>query len=148
MLIKRLTSSPTTHAIELAAQFAEQRQRVLATNLANIDTPNHQTQRLDPEAFQASLKEALDRARSTGGPSTDRLDLRGNAQFSTNPGGQVTVRPATEPAENVLFHDGTNVRLEGLMADITQNSMSYELATNLLRGRFNSLLTAIKGRVT
>ena len=63
-----LTASPprrTTHALELAAQFAEQRQKVLAENLANIDTPNYHTQRLDPAAFQTSLRKAWQRARQT-----------------------------------------------------------------------------------
>ncbi len=53
-----------------------------------------------------------------------------------------------EPAPNLLFHDGTNARLEELMADTAENSLSYELAMNLLRGRFEGLLRAIRGRVT
>lgn len=144
MWIERLTASRTTRAVELAAQFAEQRQRVLADNVANIDTPDYQTKRLDPEKFQASLAAALDRSRASG---AKRLELRGNAQFSTNPSGRVRVDPAREPAANVLFHDGTNARLEGLMADTAENAMSYELAMNLLRGRFEGLLRAIRGRV-
>jgi flagellar basal-body rod protein FlgB len=145
MWIDRLTSSRTTHAVSLAAQFAEQRQKILAENLANIDTPDYHTQRLDVEAFQASLREALDSAKDAG---DRRLELRGNAQFSTDPAGQVRVEAAREPAPNVLFHDGTNVRMEQLMADIQKNALSYEMAMNLLRGRFGGLMQAIRGRVT
>ena len=143
MWIERLTASRTTHAIELAAQFAEQRQRVLAENLANIDIPDYHTQRLDPEAFQTSLQSALDRAK---GDDQRRLELRGNAQFSTGDDGRVEVSPKVEPASNVLFHDGTNAGLERLMTDVSENSLSYDMAVNLLRGRFDGLLRAIRGK--
>lgn len=143
MWIDRLTASRTTHALELAAQFAEQRQKVLAENLANIDTPDYQTKRLDPKAFQSSLRKALARARQDG---QRRLKLRGNAQFATETDGPPSVRPATEPAPNVLFHDGTNARLEQTLTEISRNAMSYELSTSLLRGKFQSLLRAIRGR--
>jgi flagellar basal-body rod protein FlgB len=145
MWIDRVTASPTTHATELAAQFAEQRQKVLAENLANLDTPNYHSQRLDPTTFQASLREALEEAQQTG---TRRLILRDNAQFSTGPDGQIQARPVREPAPNVLFHDGTNARLEELLGDVAKNSLSYEVATSLLRGRYENLLRAIRGRVT
>lgn len=144
MWIDRLLASPTTRAVELAASFAEQRHGVLAENLANIDTPDYHAKVLDPRAFQASLREALER---TAGANDARLDLRGNAQFTTAPGGQTRARPATEPAENILFHDGTNAKLEKLMVDINENSLFYNLTTNLLRGRYQTMLNAIKGRV-
>ncbi len=143
--VDRLTGSPTRQALALTAQFAEQRQQVLAENLANVDTPNYHSRRLDPEPFQASLRTALDQAQRN---NERRLELRGNAQFSTGADGQVTVQPATEPAPNVLFHDGTNARVEQLLADTNQNALTYDLATSLLRGQFNGLLGAIRGRTT
>ena len=144
MWIDRLTASRTTHAIELAAQFAEQRHKVLAENIANVDTPDYATKRLDPAAFEASLKEALERGQRTRARG---LELRGNAQFAPGPDGRLRARPLEEPAANVLFHDGTNVRLEQLLADVAQNSLSYEVTTSFLRGRFQNLLRAIRGRV-
>ena len=74
-------------------------------------------------------------------------DLRGAAQVGTDSQGRLRTRPAVEPAQNVLFHDGTNARLEGLMTDVMRNSLTYEFATTLLRSRFDGLLTAIRGRV-
>lgn len=146
MWIDRLTYSRTTDAVALAAQFSEQRQRVLAENLANIDTPDHVSTHLDPRAFQKSLSAALDQSRQT--PGARKLDLRGNAQFSTDASGRLAVRPEQTPAPNGLFHDGTNARLEQLLADVAENALSYELATNLLRGRFATLLQAIRGRLS
>jgi len=145
MWVDRLTDSPTQQALALTARFAEQRQQVLAENLANVDTPNYHSRRLDPEPFQDSLRTALDQA---GQSRENGLELRGNAQFSTGPDGQVVAEPATEPASNVLFHDGTNARVEQLVSDTSQNALNYELTTSLLRGQFNTLLSAIRGRTT
>ncbi len=144
MWIERLTSSRTGRALELASQFAEQRQRVLADNLANVDTPDYQTKRLDRDTFQVSLQKALTRAADS---NTNELELRGNAQFATRSSGRVVAQPDVEPAQNALFHDGTNVRMERLIAETNENSMSYEMAMNLLRNRFEGLLRAIRGRL-
>lgn len=146
MWIDRLTYSRTTNALALSAQFAEQRHKVLAENLANVDTPDYKTKRLDPQAFRVSLQDALEQTDEKRG--VRRLDLRGNAQFATDPSGRVVVEPAIRPAENVLFHDGTNARLEGLLGGIQENALSYQLATNLLRGRYQTTLRAIRGRLT
>jgi flagellar basal-body rod protein FlgB len=144
MWIDRLLASKTTQAVELSAAYAEQRHRVLAENLANIDTPGYQSQVLDPAAFQKTLQTALDR---TAGTNNDRLELRGDAQCSTDSDGRLEVKPAVEPAPNVLFHDGTNAKLEKLVAEINENALSYEMSTNLLRGRYQTMLAAIRGRM-
>lgn len=144
MWIDRLTASRTTRAVELAAAFAEERHRVLAENVANINTPDYHTQRLEPERFQASLRQALESAR---GNRSEALNLRGNAQFTTGPDGLVQADPDIEPAENLLFHDGTNARLERLLSDAAQNQMFHTLALNLLKGRHTRLMQAIRGRL-
>jgi flagellar basal-body rod protein FlgB len=143
MWVERLTASRTTRALELASQFAEQRQHVLAENLANVDAPDFHSRRLDAQPFQVSLAAALDRASQSG--SAD-LDLRDNAQFSTRPDGQIAVRPAVEPAPNALFHDGTNASVEQLVSQTTENALSYDLATSLLRQQLGLTLQAIRGR--
>jgi flagellar basal-body rod protein FlgB len=145
MWIDRLTSSRTTHAAELAARFAEARHQVLAENAANLDTPDYHTRTLDPQAFSESLHQALQRAEKSG---QNRLELRGNAQFATGPDGRLRVRPTTAPAPNVLFHDGTNARLETLAADLNQNALLYELSTTFLRYEYRILLNAIRGKLT
>ena len=145
MWIERLTTSRVTHALELTARFAEERHKVLAENVANIDTPDYRTKRLDPEAFQNTLKDALQRA---GGSGARVLELRGEAQVSTMPDGRMVVKPQVRPADNILFHDGRNASLETLMTGVQQNALDYSLATRLLSKRFNGLLTAIRGRTT
>lgn len=142
MWIDRLLNSPTRSAIELAARYSEQRHQVLVENVANIDTPDYQSKRLDPQRFQAALRDALDASRRTG----SRELVLNDQQVRTDRGGRLRVSPEVEPAENVLFHDGTNARFESLMTDVQENAMNYDLTTSMLKSRFDSLLTAIRGR--
>ena len=137
-------TSKTTNAIELSARFAEERQRILAQNVANVVTPDYHDQHLDPKAFQRALRAALETADRKDGY---RLKLRSNAQVSTLPNGRIAVRPAIEPAPNILFHDGTNARLERLMSAAAKNALYYQWTTSLLGKRHDGLLTAIRGRI-
>jgi flagellar basal-body rod protein FlgB len=143
--IDQLFASPAGDALSLAARFAEQRQRVLAANIANLETPDYHSRRLDEKPFQQSLQRAL--AEQQTKPA-GALKLRGNAQFSTLSDGRVRSRPAVTPAANVLFHDGTNARLEQLVGDASKNALYYQMATNLLSGRYQGTLAAIRGRNT
>jgi len=142
--IDRFVTTRVTQAVELAARFAEARHNVLAANVANIDTPDYQARTLDAKRFQKALAAALDRAKSG---RKGRLPALRDRQFATAPDGKISVRPDVEPAQNVLFHDGTNARLETLMSDAQKNELAYELSMNLLRGRYQGLMTAIRGRV-
>lgn len=144
MWIDRVLESRARNSIELSAKFAEQRHRILAENAANIDVPDYQSKRVDVAAFQKALQAALDR---TGKSGEKRLELRGDAQVSTDAEGRLTIRAVREPAPNALFHDGTNARLEDLAVDVQQNALSYQLASTLLKSRFDGLLTAIRGRL-
>ena len=145
MWIERLTNSPLTHAVELTARFAEERHKILAENVANIDPPDYHTKQLDREAFQGALREALERAAASG---ERRLELRGAAQVSTTADGALEVKPADRPADNILFHDGRNASLETLMTDVQKNMLDYQLVTTLLGKRFSGLLKAIGGSNT
>lgn len=143
MWIDHLLASRTTRAVELAAAFTEQRQQVLAENVANVDTPDYHSKRLDAEVFQSALRDALDRSE---GDRLQRVELRSREQVATDRHGRLVTTPVTEPAPNILFHDGTNGRLEKLMTQVTENQLQHSLATKLLQSRYNKLLAAIKGR--
>ena len=142
MWLDRVLASPTRSAIELAARYAERRHQVLVENVANIDTPDYQSKRLDPERFQAAIRDALESSKRTGASDLVLSDR----QVRTGPNGRLRVSPDVEPAENVLFHDGTNARFESLMTEVQENAMSYDLTTSMLKSRFDTLLTAIRGR--
>ena len=144
MFFESLINRGTLPAIEALASFAEQRHRVVAENLANIDTPGYRAKHLDPAPFQKALADALDRR---DGDRTKPFELRASHQFRQRADGTLSVTPTLEPGDNVLFHDGTNTRLEYELTALAENGMAYEYATQMLKGRYDGLISAIRGTV-
>ncbi len=145
MFLADVVNSGTIPALEKMLSFVEQRQRVLVENIANIDTPNYKTRQLDTARFQKSLREAIDRRKETGSSS---LELKGTRQFRQDAMGRLRVTPEEVPPENILFHDGTNQRVEKQMAQLAENGMMHQTITQLLLDRFKGLNKAISGRIT
>lgn len=144
MFIENLAESGATPALVKTLAFNEARLQMIAENLANSTTPGYRTKQLDTKAFQQSLREALDR-RSRA--PHERFVVRSGQEVETDDRGVLQVTPSLTPAENVLFHDGTNMSIERQMADLAETGMMHDLATTLLGGKFQSLRTAIRGRV-
>jgi flagellar basal-body rod protein FlgB len=145
MFIVDITNRGSIPAMESMVTFLEKRHEMLVENVANIDTPHYRTKHLDTEAFQNALADALDRRRRTG--SKD-FKLSSSEQFEQLSNGSLKVKPTVEPAENLLFHDRTNARIERQMAKLAENAMMHQFMTDRLRGRYESLLTAIRGRLS
>ena len=131
-------------ALEKMLAFTEARHRVLTENIANVDTPGYVTRQLDPRMFQRALRKAIDASRESGDPV---LHVESTRQFRTTADGSLEVTPVAEPAENVLFHDGTNGQIERQMAMLAENAMMHQTVTELLRSRFESMVSAIRGTV-
>lgn len=144
MLLADLANSGSIPALEKLVAFTEARQRMLAENIANIDNPDYRAKQLDPRAFQASLRKALD---ARNGRPTDAFRLEATGEVRQDEHGHLVVTPQEVPAENVLFHDHTNARVERQMAAMAENTMMHQAAVELLRSRFETLKTAIKGQV-
>jgi flagellar basal-body rod protein FlgB len=132
-------------ALEKMLAFTEARQKMLAENIANVDTPGYRTKHLDAAGFQKALRQAID-TQQAAGPSAD-LELKSTSEFKNDACGRLKVTPAEEPPENVLFHDGTNVRIEKQMAMMAENVMMHQTASELLRSKIECLMKAIRGRV-
>lgn len=145
MFFEGLINRGTLPALEKLATFSENRHRMIAENIANIDTPGYKTKHLDAKAFQRALGEAMDRR---DGDHQAPFEMKSSRQIRRRADGSTEFRPTTEPSENILFHDGTNARLERQMAQLAENGMMYQLATQLLGGRYDGMLKAIRGRVT
>ena len=144
VFFESLINRGTLPALERMVAFTEDRHEMLAENIANIDTPGYRTKQLDARAFQRALREALDRR---GGDHKAPFAMRGTRQFRQRPGGSLEVTPTLEPTENVLFHDGTNARLERQMTDLAENAMMHQFATQMLKGRYDGMISAIRGVV-
>lgn len=129
--------------VERMAIFAEARQRVLAENAANVDTPGYRAKQVDTRAFQEALRRAAQSRKSDADP----LVVKDTRDVHVDAAGRMRLTPTIEPAEDAMRHDGTNVRIERLMADVAENAYLHQVSTDLLRGKLGQLMTAIRGRV-
>lgn len=143
MFLNDVTSGGAMPMLAKTMAFAEARNKVLAENIANVTTPGYREKQLDVASFQAALKEATTRRERNDG----KFELPATAQVKTDELGHLQVKPSDEPVRNLLFHDGTNARIEMLMSDLAENTMTYQASAELLKGYFDGLNKAIRGRV-
>ena len=145
MFLADLANSGSIPTLEKLVAFTEARQRMLAENIANIDNPDYRAKQLDPKAFQQSLRKALDARKEHSG---SELSLEQTSEVRQDAQGRLVVTPSEVPAENVLFHDNTNARIERQMATMAENTMMHQAAVELLRSKFEGLKAAIKGQAS
>lgn len=143
MFISSITDRGATPALVQMWSFTRARHQMIAENVANWGNPDYKTRQLDARAFQRALGQALD---ERGGDPNKPLVIPGMRQFGTGDGGRLRVTPTESPVENILHHDGTNMSIERQMADLAENAMMHETVTTLLRGRYDGLRKAIRGR--
>ncbi len=144
MFLVDIVNRGSIPAMDKMLAFTQARHRMLTENVANVDTPGYKTKHLDARAFQESLREALDERKRTHSAT---FRIRGSQQFGQDGSGRLWVSPTEEPAENILFHDRTNMRIEKQMAMLAENAMMHQLVTDRIKGKYDSLLTAIRGRM-
>ncbi len=144
MFLGDITNRGNIPVLAKLMAFAEARQKVLADNIANIDTPGYKVRSLDPKAFQAALGQAID---ERGSDPRKSLKLPRTEQFYEDDFGHLVVTPVEDPAQNILFHDRTNASIETLMSQVAENVMTYTLASQLLKNSFDGLKTAIRGQI-
>jgi flagellar basal-body rod protein FlgB len=144
MLFQDIANSESIPAMEKMLAYTQARHRMLVENIANVDTPGYKARQLDTRAFQRALRAAIDGQRQGAGS----LRLKDHAEFRQDAQGRMEVKPAAEPAENVLFHDQTNMRVERQMASLAENTLMHQMVADRLKGRFDQLMIAIRGRVS
>lgn len=142
-----LNNSGSTPALEAAMRFAAQRQRLIVHNIANIDTPNFINKDVSVQGFQATLREAIDRRRELNGGQSGPIDLSGNSEIqpANNASGDFTLNPESTRG-GIMYHDRNNRDTERMMQDLVENATAFRIASDLLKGRYDLIKTAISER--
>jgi len=105
----------TVDLLAVSLRLLERNNRLLANNIANVDTPSFKPSHLD---FHESLKKALLHTRSTSGRVRRALPI-------------VLEEDGVE-ARN----DGNSVDIETEMMKLAENTARYELYAGLLKKKF------------
>jgi flagellar basal-body rod protein FlgB len=141
-----ITNSGPMPALEMAIRFAGQRQRLIAHNIANVDTPSFQPLDVDPAHFQKTLADAIDDRRRRTGGQHGSLRWDETSQLTRNDHGDLLLRPDT-PSGNILFHDRNNRDVERMMQALAENAGAYRIAIDLMTNHTRQITNALAERV-
>ncbi|WP_026674288.1 flagellar basal body rod protein FlgB [Alkalihalobacterium bogoriense] len=129
-----LFSSSAFHTLEKAIDGSALRQKTIANNIANVDTPNY-------KAKNVEFKHTLNRELENSSFNANRTDHR-HVEFSTGKQRQAFV---TTNNKTMYNHNLNNVDIDHEMAELAKNQIYYNALIDRLNGRFKSLETVIKG---
>jgi flagellar basal-body rod protein FlgB len=126
---------PVLSALRTRMQWHQERQRVLAENVSNSDTPNFKPRDLVEPKFDANG------AGTTGSMGSLAMMQTSGSHIASSGGGQSFAQDRkasfqTRPA-------GNSVNLEDEMLKVSANQMDYAAATSLYSRSLHLLKTAI-----
>jgi len=128
-----LFEGQTLNAIESYMGRLSERQQIVASNLANIDTPGYKTKDI---TFHATMDELLaDRS------SPARLRTTRERHIDAEPFGPLD--RVFEPQGLIERADENNVDIDREMMKMNETSFGYTAMTQLLRGKYQKLSQSI-----
>lgn len=119
-----MSDVPMISTLESFLQLTTSRQRLVSTNMANVDTPGYHTRDIN---FQQELNRAVQVSSINGGASP-------------------TLSPVVQEQPGLMERpDGNNIDMdrEGLLMAETQ--LQYQMGVSLIKDQFHQILSAING---
>jgi len=109
----------TMTALQSMLRGLSARQRTIAHNIANVETPGFVAKRVE---FEASLKRALDRGTGAAAPTT---------RTSSNP----------------VMPNGNNVQIDEEVLDQQETAIRYQLAIEAMTSKFNLIRSSMRSTI-
>ena len=120
-----------------ALLLRSQRQRLIASNIANADTPGYVARDMD---FAAALREATGHQTTAGQMAAT---TRGHLQPMAGARAEANLRYATPSQTNL---DRNTVDMDRERAAFADNAVKYEATLRFINGHVRTMLEAIKGQ--
>ncbi len=138
-MINRLTDGLQfqTQALMLRAE----RQRLLASNIANADTPNYQAQDMD---FGKALRAAVGGMGGSASGSDAGLPLSTHANHLVNNRGGMADRTRQAALQSQTSVDSNGVDMDRERASFADNALKYEATLRFVNGSVRSMLDAMR----
>ncbi len=116
-----------------ALTLREKRSEILASNLANADTPDYKARDLDFGAVlkQTSATQSAHLERTQAGHTTPQNNVLGASLLYRNP--------------QQASLDGNTVEAHIEQAKYSENAVRYQASLRFVNGKFSGLMTAIRG---
>lgn len=131
-----ITDIPMLSMLRTRLQWSQERQRVLAENVANADTPHYRARDLVPPKFEAPAPGSTGPLTTVSLARTDSGHMAGGGQtgsgFRSERGSNYEVRPS-----------GNSVNLEQEMMKVAANQMDYQSVAALYTRSLSLIKTAL-----
>jgi flagellar basal-body rod protein FlgB len=127
----------TISLLERALNLSSLQHRVLASNVANMDTPNY-------KAMELAVAEEMNRNHDSGSGIQLVQTRPGHLPLKHNPADHLNLKVA-KPPEFSLRGDGNTVDLDRTMGKLAENTLLYKTAAQILSQKFSGLKNAIRG---
>jgi len=129
-----ISEIPLFSMLRTRMQWHQERQKVLAENVANADTPNFRTRDLKPLDFGSQVH-AAGQVRVASTNPAHITGAAANGAFATDRNNKYDVKPA-----------GNAVNLEDEMMKVASNQMDYQAAISLYSRSMGLFRTALGKR--
>lgn len=149
-MIQSVLNSTAVPLLEQVVRFSENRQRLLASNIANIDTPNYKPRDLPVETFQQALRDAVaarEKGQGTAGSFASRVASEAAIEKSVEgffP--EELFQPVQAPPQNITFQDGNNRNIETATMAMMKNAAMQRFAVEVITAQLNMLQAVISER--
>ncbi len=120
----------TIDALQKSLDMRAQKQQVIASNIANADTPGYKAQKL---SFEDSLRQAI---------KTPEMSQRNtNSKHFPISGGGISAVQATisKQLDGADFGDGNTVSVDDEMLELAENQLLFETSSQIIKKKFTML---------
>lgn len=118
-----------------ALNLRTQRHQVLASNIANADTPNYKARDF---SFEGAMRNAMAGNATAGGVNLERTSSGHMSGVKSSGPAALMYRGDVQSAA-----DGNTVDMDVERSNITENALQYQILTQLISDRFKGMRSAL-----
>jgi flagellar basal-body rod protein FlgB len=138
LVVKSVLSSPQESVLTQALGAASLRHKVLADNIANVNTPGFKRSDV---VFEDKLAEAM------ADKGSKLALIRTHARHLPGSQGAPLAPAVVTDTTTSMRTDGNNVDIDAEMANVAKNTIYYDALAQMLGRYYTNLKSAIKGGV-
>lgn len=129
--------SQTVSILEKALDLRSKKHNVIASNIANMDTPDY-------KAFDLIIEKELQKVTGKGNSISLNKTNKAHMQSQRSKAGGVSVQ-VDDTQGLSLRGDGNTVDIDKQMGNMAENTLMYKAAAQMIYSKFQGLKSAIQG---
>lgn len=123
----------TIRSLESSLAYSAAKNRTIANNIANVDTPNYKAEKVEFKNVLAS---------EIVGTAANKRTHPKHFSFQSAENQSYVIRKENNTTYN---HNGNNVDVDQEMAELAKNQIYYQAVIDRLNGKFSNIEKVIRG---